>query len=443
MLKKICIVLVMVLLGSTVLFGQQDDELNDEKEKPEFGFNMNMTIGLSSYEDSQGNQVAFQRFSFFPEFSYGKWGLGLDLTFEFDGDFNLRDLDNNGKPDTWCKFSDYLYKIYYLRYGHKGDPLYGRLGAFESYTLGHGLIMQDFSNTLFYPQIHQLGLNLDIDGEIFNFPFIGMESVVDDVLDWDIIGVRVYARPLTGLQMPIISELKVAGSIVTDRDPQEITDPGDPNYDDYSSPKDNPASDPVTELGLDTELPLLQRQNMSLITYADWAKIVGKGSGSMLGSTFAYKWFSLIGQLRFLGKQFEMNYFDSYYEVERDDKYAALDNITKFYAGYLVGTDLSLFNFFRFYFHWSDGFNDPTGPRIQSGIGTVEGALPKIDARFTYDKKDIQSFRDVFSGQDSLMQLRVAYKVSKIAAIVFIYQRTYTPSGKSTDQSFIETQFSF
>lgn len=415
----------------------------EEKEKPKFGFNMDFNIGLSSYENSNHQQVTFQKFSFFPEFSYGKWGLGLDLTFEFDGNFKLRDLDNDGKPDTWSTFTDYLYKIYYVRYGFKGDPLYARIGAFDSYTLGHGLIMSGFSNVLFYPQIHHLGLNLDIDGSIFNMPIIGMESVVRDVLDWDIIGLRVYVRPLTSLSTPIIKDLKVGATFVTDRDPQEITDTADPNYEKYGSPKDNPNSTPVSEFGLDTELPIFQKGKMSLITYADWAKIAGKGSGSLIGATFQYSWFKLIGQMRFFGKEFVMSYFDSFYEVERSTKYNSLNAYDQFYAGYLVGTDLSLFNLLTFTFYWSDGFNDSEGPRIQTRIATVKNAIPKFDITFSYDKKDISSFADTFSTANSLMELEFAYKVSPIASIVFIYQRTYTPSGNESDQTLIETRFSF
>ncbi|RKX99797.1 MAG: hypothetical protein DRP54_06600, partial [Spirochaetes bacterium] len=114
MAKKFLVIMLVLLIAFGfgivgVAFGQSGD---DEKssEKPKFGFNMNLNIGLSSYEDSSGQQIAFQKFSFFPEFSYGKLGVGLDLTFEFDGDFKLRDLDNDGKADTWTKFTDYLYK---------------------------------------------------------------------------------------------------------------------------------------------------------------------------------------------------------------------------------------------------------------------------------------------------------------------------------------------
>jgi len=395
-------------------------------------------MGLSSYENALGNQIAFQRFSFIPEFTYGKWGLGINLTFEFDGDFKLRDLDNDDKADGWSKFSDYLYKIYYLRYGQKGEPIYGRIGAFDTYTLGHGLIMDGFSNTLFYPQVLQLGLNLDVDGEVVGLPIVGFESVVDDVLDWDVIGLRVYVRPLTSLSYPIIKDIKFGGSVVMDLDPQEIQ-----LSEEYGPPHDHPDSETVSIVGIDTEAPIFQRGPSSLIAYADWATINGKGNGSIIGTTYRYSWFKLIAQLRFLGEQFVVGYFDPYYEVERALKYDSLDTITDFYMGYLAGTDLSLFNFASFYFFYSDGFNDPPGPRIQAGIGTQEGALPKIDVGLSYDKKDVSGFRDFFKLSDSLFQMKVGYKISSFAKIVFIQQRTFTPSGTSTNQTLVETQFSF
>jgi len=70
-------------------------------------------------------------------------------------------------------------------------------------------------------------------------------------------------------------------------------------------------------------------------------------------------------------------------------------------------------------------------------------AIPKIDASFIFDKRDVENFKDLFSGEDTLLKLEAGYWVSSMAKIVFIFQRTYTPSGRATDQTFIETQFSF
>ncbi len=446
MVKKVLVSLIFILIAAPLLCAEPDEEKEGKREqareetaqKPKLGFNMNINMGLSSYENALGNNIAFQRFSFIPEFTYGKWGLGINFTFEFDGDFKLRDLDNDGKADGWSKFSDYLYKIYYLRYGQKGEPIYGRIGAFDTYTLGHGLIMDRFSNTLFYPQVLQLGLNLDIDGEVVGLPIVGFESVVDDVLDWDIMGFRLYARPLTSLSTPIIKDIKVGASIVADLDPQEM-----PLSNDYGPPKDNPDSDGVSILGIDTEVPIFERGQSSLIAYADWATITGKGNGSIIGTTYRYAWFKLFGQLRFLGEQFTVGYFDPFYEVERALKYDSLDAVTEFYMGYLAGTDLSLFNFAYLFFFYSDGFNDDPGPRIQTGIGTQEGALAKFDVGLSYDKKDIQGFKDFFKLEGGLFRLQVGYKISSFAKIIFIQQRTFTPSGTSTNQTLVETQFSF
>jgi hypothetical protein len=463
MIKKLIIVVMMISLCSvSAVFA---DESTEQGEKPKFGFNMNFAIGLSSYVNNRGEQEAFQMFGIFPEFTYGKWGLGLDLTVELDGDFKLRDLDkkdpndttppiadnpDNKGPDRWSTIWDYITRIHYLRYGYKGDPLYGRIGAFNSYTLGHGLIMEGFSNTLYYPQIIQLGLNFDMDGKLFDFPYIGIETVVDDILDWDIMGVRVYSRPLAGISTPIVKELKIGATIVTDVDNKELEDMAAINKR-INKPVDNSASETVTEFGLDVELPILQKQDMSLIAYSDIAKISGKGTGGFVGSTFNYTGIPVLGitvtgQLRFFGQKFVPHYFDALYELERSTKYASLDSpdYDSFYMGYLIGTELGFFNIIDFFFYWSDGFTDPMGPSIQTGVGLADGALAKLDAGIMYEKKDINSFRDFFNKNQSLMQVMVGYRVSGAAKIVFIYERTYTPySSEPTGRTMVETQISF
>jgi hypothetical protein len=438
--KKLFILVFFVIVSCSLVYAQSAETVDPEaeKEKPKFDFAMGINIGLSSYEDSTGDQIAFQKLSLLPEFSYGKWGIGFDFTFEFDGTFNLRDLDNDGEADTWTKFSDYFYKIYYVRYGQKGEPLYAKIGRFDSYTLGHGLLMEGFSNTLLYPYVQQLGLNLDVDGSVFGFPYIGIESVTDDVLDWDIIGVRIYTRPLIKRPIPILKGLEFGATTVVDFDPQE-----DPTSDDIGPPKDNPASDTVSTFGVDVGLPIFKKEKSSLIAYADWAIINEKGNGTVVGSTYRYDWFTLYTQLRFLGKQFVVNYFDPFYERERAVKFDSLDALSEFYMGYFIGTDFTILNFVTLFFYWQDGFDDAPGPRIQTGAATVENAIPKFDVSVSYDKKDVDGFGDFFDSENSLFQVRVAYKITDFARIVFIQQRTFTPSGDSASQTFVETQFSF
>jgi len=69
-----------------------------------------------------------------PEFSFGKFGLGVDL--------NLR-INKQGKirPGDYVHFSDFLRIIRYARWGQKGDEFYTRVGALDYSRLGHGFIM--------------------------------------------------------------------------------------------------------------------------------------------------------------------------------------------------------------------------------------------------------------------------------------------------------------
>jgi hypothetical protein len=433
MWKKGFVIVFIFVFCVGVVYAQS--EQREAQDKPRLGFGMDFSLGLSSYEDRDGDQVSFQKFAFFPMFTYGKWGLVLDFTFEFDGDFGLRDLDKDGKADRWTTFSDYVYKIHYLRYGLKTDPVYGLVGQFKSYTLGHGLIMEGFTNTLFYPQVIKLGLNFDFDGRALNFPYFGVQAVVDDVLDWDIIGLRAYLRPLNSVQQPLLKEFTVGATVITDLDPQD--DPAE-------HPGDSSSSESVTEFGIDAEMPLLLREDMSLIAYADWAVIFDKGSGAFLGTTYTYDWLKLMGQLRFFGKQFVAHYFDPFYEIERAVKFNGLDAFDEFYVGYLLGTELGLFNIFNFSFFWTDGFTDVEGPRIQTGIGTLSGTIPKFDIAVSYDKKDIDSFSDFFDEEQSLLAVSLAYHVSPSASIVFLMERAYSPySGGVANRTFVETRFSF
>jgi hypothetical protein len=413
----------------------QDETANEGERRPAFDFTLNLSVGLSSYEDSAGEQAVYQKYGVFPEFSYGRWGLGFDLSLELDGDFHLMDLDNDGHPDRWTTLHDYITRIHYVRYGKKGDPLYGRIGAFDSRTLGHGLVMERYSNTVFYPQVIQLGFDFNMDGELFSFPYVGFEAVADDVLDWDIVGVRLYARPLAGSAKPLLKRLEFGGTFVTDQDPQENP---------LDVPEDDSASEGVSEYGVDVELPLLEKDRTSLLAYADWAKIVDGGSGALLGSTLTYGWLALLGQLRFNGEGFAHAYFDSFYERDRGGKSASLAAYGEFYVGYLIGTEMSVLDTVTFSFRLTDGIGGPEMPRVIAAVDTGEKFSRKLGIAVSYDMRNIESFSDLFSEDDSLIRLTLGYKLGAAADIVFTFERAYSPySLDPADRIYIDTRFSF
>ncbi len=110
------------------------------------------------------NNQVYNQFSLRPELIFGKIGLGLDLYFYFDQDGNLYDENWNfsSSKDVYKTLVD---KIYYLRYGVPSDDLYFRIGALPSITLGHGSLVNGYSNVMDYPRVRRTGVNFK-----YNFP---------------------------------------------------------------------------------------------------------------------------------------------------------------------------------------------------------------------------------------------------------------------------------
>ncbi|MBO8131755.1 MAG: FecR domain-containing protein [Candidatus Marinimicrobia bacterium] len=134
------------------------------EEKGERPYGVGLGLGSVTLDGKIYNQFALR-----PEVQFGKLGIGLDLVFYFDQDGNLR-------RNEWDEFSDYLDKIYYLRYGTVEDPFFIKVGALDNVTLGYGILMNGYSNTTEYPQVRKVGIhggfklgnNIGIEGFLAN-----------------------------------------------------------------------------------------------------------------------------------------------------------------------------------------------------------------------------------------------------------------------------------
>jgi len=88
----------------------------EEPPAPEGGEPFGMGLGIGSVTI---DGVLYNQFALRPEFSFGKFGIGLDLVLYIDNEGNVRpnewDIKNNP--------SVLLDKILYLRWGQKQDPL--------------------------------------------------------------------------------------------------------------------------------------------------------------------------------------------------------------------------------------------------------------------------------------------------------------------------------
>jgi hypothetical protein len=104
------------------------------------------------------NGQVYNQLSIRPEIPIGKLGLGLDVYLYFN--------DKGMYWESWdfssgdAAYRTIIDKIYYLRWGQLGDNLYFKAGALPSATLGQGILVNNYSNIMEYPQVRQTGLNL-------------------------------------------------------------------------------------------------------------------------------------------------------------------------------------------------------------------------------------------------------------------------------------------
>ena len=135
------------------------------------------------------------RISLRPDIPLGKMGVAFDIELFIDenGDFSDRGWEFGGSTEV---LDSILRKIYYVRYGRPDDDVFVRVGALDHVTLGYGLIVDGYRNTLHYPGVKKTG---------FEFGFrnvtsagLSIEGLVNNLQDLSrggaLVGVRVSGK---------------------------------------------------------------------------------------------------------------------------------------------------------------------------------------------------------------------------------------------------------
>jgi len=104
------------------------------------------------------NGQVYNQLSIRPEIPIGKLGVGLDIYLYFNDEGMYWDSWNFSSGGS--AYKTIIDKIYYLRWGQPGDNLYLMAGALPSVTLGQGILVNNYANIIEYPQVRQVGLNL-------------------------------------------------------------------------------------------------------------------------------------------------------------------------------------------------------------------------------------------------------------------------------------------
>lgn len=376
---------------------------------------------------------AYYTISFQPDISIGKIGIGLNISLLYN--------TNTGKirSKDWDKTYDYTRILRYLRYGHKGEPVYGRIGALDIERIGHGFILNFYNNQINYDE-RKIGLAFDYD-----FGLFGFESLTNNLGRVEVLGGRGYVRPLFGSEIPILKNFAVGASYITDQDP-----------DSWKGTKD----DKISVYGADVELPIIKSEMLMTMLYADYAKIKDYGSGQTVGirTDFNALWgflgLSVNFERRFLGKEFIAPYFSPFYEVLRNTTIGEIVEFYKSLGGKETGIPeqflpiisnikvnqemlLPMMNEKRNAWYGGLYLNflrlvtvmgsyqkvDQYGNSGQLHLGAgLSPNIPLITAEATYDKRNIGTFKDIRTlDYRSVARVGVGYKVKPYLLLYLDY----------------------
>lgn len=187
------------------------------------------------------NGQIYNQLSIRPEIPIGKLGVGLDIYLYFN--------DEGMYWDSWdfssgsSAYKTIIDKIYYLRWGQPGDNLYFLAGALPAVTLGQGILVNNYANIMEYPQVRQVGLNIQAKVAGFGIELIhsNFKSATPGIL-----GVRGSRT--------ILPKLSLGASFVTDLDQLAGLPDSDgdkyPDYYDYY-PDDENKWDDSTKAGIE------------------------------------------------------------------------------------------------------------------------------------------------------------------------------------------------
>jgi len=390
-------------------------------------------VGMAVIDDQTYFTINFR-----PELAFGKFGIGLNLNLLYNAE------SGEIRKEDWDEDYDYFRILRYVRWGRKWDPVYARVGTLDAARLGHGFIVNYYTNEASYDN-RKIGLAFDLD-----FGRFGFESVTSNLGRTELIAGRVYYRPLLGIvDIPIIKNFAMGGSYARDFDPDVSVD----------------TDDAVSVFGFDVELPILKTGILTTMLYYDWAQIAGYssieqdtktfGSGQAVGIMASLS--NLAGLIdisaklerRFLGKEFIASFFDPFYEIHRyrksgitgihkTDMLIGITEETKgvfgeLYGG-LLGNKVRLLGMFS-------RLDEQKNSGILHLAADAPDAVPAIAAHATYDKMGVEMVKDVFTLDiNSVARVGLGYKIKPYLILYMDYLWTWKYETDETGAQVLKPQ---
>lgn len=234
--------------------------------------------------------------------------------------------------------TDLALKFKFIEYGKPlVDPFFLKVGNLNDFTIGHGLLMRNYANDSDFPSVRRIGLLVGLDQGSWGF-----EAMTNDLTDNQILGGRLYVRPLPE------SRLALGISSVVDLYPASMVDTAIAP-DKYGDPM-------FIGAAADLDLPIITTSLLGIRFFADGGAMVpyvrtgGVGSGDaglrydMVYDNGAIRnWGAMTGfmgnvlfldwrlEYRYFTGAFSPSFFDSGYDRRRGELVAE-------WAQYLSGT---------------------------------------------------------------------------------------------------------
>jgi len=417
--KKMIGLTVIFSLFAFVMVSHANQGLETEGlKKGKKHFSLMGVVGSRMIDGKYYNEIIFQ-----PEFSKGKFGIELNLLARWNDEDGFRDED-------WDEVGNI---ISYINWGHKGDrPLYLHLGKLSSATLGHGFIVDRYSNQGTDTSKGILGSVLDV-----NLTYGGLETFVNDTTAPRLYGGRIYFTPLKNIDIPLVNKVIIGATYVNDIEPQ----PGNKND--------------LTTYGVDFGLPIYKD---ALAFYVDYAKIedFGDGIASGLGgklqfipinTTVEYK-----AEVRDLDANFIPSIFNSLYEITRPGTSTLKQ--AKSQKGWYSGVNLDIAKLVLL----SGGYEDlkkSAAPILHLELNLEEDlfqliAKQNISVSIKYaherrkdEKEEIKYHLLDFTAPNSTITGKVNFEISKNLSLSYIHQKVYDKDSHKSETSSLSTQMHF
>jgi hypothetical protein len=186
------------------------------------------------------------------------------------------------QPDFTAGVGDFIadlfLKIKYLEWGSQRDPFFIKIGNIHDFTIGHGLLMDNYANDSEFPAIRKVGFDLGLDLGKFGIEFMSNDLATIGI-DPRIVGLRSYIRPFAP-SFP----LAFGVSFVADFNPAAGLDVPLAGID-----ADMIGNPMFFNLGVDLDLPIVNTDPLRFVYFADLGGMLPffgtQGTGPFSGIT--------------------------------------------------------------------------------------------------------------------------------------------------------------